>query len=56
VVCAVPSAARGQIYLGAKCKSEHRRNQRKAEEEEQRERENTSHTAIVASFVGLCVS
>jgi hypothetical protein len=56
VMCAVSSAARRQICVGAGCEGQHRRDQRKAEEEQQREGEYTSHSAIVTIFVSWCVS
>jgi hypothetical protein len=56
VMCAVSSAARRQICVGAGCEGQHRRDQRKAEEEKQREAEDTSHSAIVASFARCCVN
>ena len=52
VMCAVPSAARRQICVGAGREGQQRRDQRKAEEEKQREAEDTSHSAIVARFFG----
>ena len=51
VMCAVPSAARRQICVGAGCEGQQRRDQRKAEEEKQREGEYTSHSVIVTMFV-----
>jgi hypothetical protein len=55
MMCAVSSAARRQICVGAGCEGQHRRDQRKAEEEKQREAEDTSHSAIVTIFVRRCV-
>jgi hypothetical protein len=55
VMCAVPSAAGRQICVGAGCEGQHRRDQRKAEEEKQREAEDTSHSVIVTIFVRRCV-
>jgi hypothetical protein len=55
MMCAVPSAAGRQICVGAGCEGQHRRDQRKAEEEKQREAEDTSHSAIVTMFVRRCV-
>jgi hypothetical protein len=55
VMCAVSSAAGRQICVGAGCEGQHRRDQRKAEEEKQREGEDTSHSAIVTMFVRRCV-
>ena len=52
VMCSVPSAARRQICVGAGSEGQQRRDQRKAEEEKQREAEDTSHTVIVTMFVG----
>ena len=56
VMCAVPSAAGRQIRLGTGCEGEHRRDQREAEDEKQDEAESTSHSVIVTSFAGGCVS
>jgi hypothetical protein len=50
VMCAVASAAGRQICVGAGSEGQQRRDQRKAEEEKQREGEDTSHSAIVTSF------
>jgi hypothetical protein len=52
VMCAVPSAAGRQICVGAGGEGQQRRDQRKAEEEKQREAEETSHSVIVTMFVG----
>jgi hypothetical protein len=52
VMCAVSSAAGRQICVGAGREGQHRRDQRKAEEEKQREAEYTSHSVIVTSFAG----
>jgi hypothetical protein len=52
VMCAVASAAGRQICVGAGGEGEQRRDQRKAEEEKQREAEDTSHSVIVTMFVG----
>jgi hypothetical protein len=52
VMCAVPSAAGRQICVGAGREGQQRRDQRKAEEEKQREAEDTSHIVIVTMFVG----
>lgn len=54
-MCAVASAAGRQICVGAGGEGQQRRDQRKAEEEEQREAEDTSHTVIVTSFAPRCV-
>jgi len=51
VMRAVPSAAGGQIRVGVGGEGQQRRDQRKAEEEEQREAEYTSHSVIVTMFV-----
>ena len=51
VMCAVPSAAGGQICIGVGGEGQQRRDQRKAEEEKQREAEYTSHSVIVTMFV-----
>ena len=51
VMCAVPSAAGGQICVGVGGEGQQRRDQRKAEEEKQREAEYTSHSVIVTMFV-----
>jgi hypothetical protein len=55
-MCAVASAAGRQICVGAGSEGQQRRDQRKAEEEKQREGEDTSHSAIVTIFVSRCVS
>ena len=49
---AVASAAGRQICIGAGGEGQQRRDQRKAEEEKQREAEETSHSVIVTMFVG----
>jgi hypothetical protein len=54
-MCAVSSATRRQICVGTGCEGQQRRDQRKAEEEEQREGEYTSHNVIVTMFVSWCV-
>jgi hypothetical protein len=54
VVCAVPSAARRQICVRAGREGQHRQDQRKAEEEEQDDAEDTPHNVIVASFACSC--
>jgi hypothetical protein len=48
VMCAVLSAADRQIRPGAGCKGQCGRDQRKAEEDEKRDRYETSHVVIVA--------
>jgi len=52
-MCAVPSAAGWKIQVGIGCEGEHRRDQRKAEDEEQDRAEETPHRVIVASFPRL---
>jgi hypothetical protein len=53
VMCAVASAAGGKIDVGIGGEGEHRRDQRKAEDEEQDRTEKTPHRVIVASFAAL---
>jgi hypothetical protein len=55
-MCAVPSAARRQIHIGARREGKQRRNQREAEEEKQRYADKAPHKAIVAkrSVVSRC--
>ena len=47
---AVPSAASRQVHIRVGRKGQHRRNQRKAEDNKQNDAEHASHTAIVAKF------
>jgi hypothetical protein len=51
VMCAVPSAARGEIRVGAGREGKHGRDQREAEEEKQRDADKATHSAIVAKVV-----
>ena len=55
VVGAISLAACRQIFVGAGCEGQYRRDQRKAEEEEQDDAEDATHNVIVASFAGSCV-
>jgi hypothetical protein len=45
-MCAVPSAARRQIRIGAGREGKHRQDQWKAEEEKQRDAEKTPHNQL----------
>lgn len=47
MMCAVPSAAGGQIRIGDRREGQHRRDQRKAEEQKQCDADKTSHSAIL---------
>jgi hypothetical protein len=55
VMCTAPSAAGREIHVGGGREGENRRDQRKAEEEQQNETESAPHSAIVVGFVSEVV-